>query len=170
MNSFFPHGISSWNIIISHFENLPPLDSLKKHIWSLFRPKKRSIFGIHDPIGLRNLLQLRVGLSPLRSHKKQHNFADTRSDNCLCKEGIEGTRHFLHFCPYYVIQRATLIHTVNEILTRNNLPPFENQTQLLLYGHDSLKEADNKKILVATLKFLKDTHRFSTRSCLLLVR
>ena len=33
--------------------------------------------GIHDPSGLRYLFQLRVGLSPLRYHKKRHNFIDT---------------------------------------------------------------------------------------------
>ena len=103
---------------------------------SLFRPKKRSIFGVHDPVGLRYLFQLRVGLSPLRSHKMQHNFADICSENCLCERGVEDTRHFLLLCPYYATQRATLISSVNEILLNNNLPPFENHLQLLLYDHD----------------------------------
>ena len=34
----------------------------------------KGIFGIHDPVGLRYLFQLRVSLSPLRSHKFRHNF------------------------------------------------------------------------------------------------
>ena len=37
----------------------------------------KSIFGVHDPVGLRYLFQLRVRLSPLRSHKSHHNFIDT---------------------------------------------------------------------------------------------
>ena len=61
-NSFFPHAISSWNVIISHFENFPSFDSLKEHVLSLFRPKAKSIFGVHDPIGIRYLFQLRVSL------------------------------------------------------------------------------------------------------------
>ena len=126
---------------------------------SLFRPKKRDIFGVHDPAGLRCLFQLRVGLSPLRSHKKRHNFADT-PENCLCDEGIEDTHHFLLFCPLYTTQRTTLIASVNEILLMNNLPVFENSIHLLLYGHDSLKSAENRKIILATLKFIKDTQRF----------
>ena len=120
------------------------------------------MFGVHDPVGLRYLFQLRVSLSPLRSHKHQHNFADTPSENCSCDEGVEDTRHFLLFCPCYAAQRATLISSVNEILQRNNLPPFENQLNLLLYGNDSITYADNRKILIATLKFIKDTHRFSS--------
>ena len=159
MNSFFPNAIVSWNNIITHFEDFPSFDSLKKHILSLFRPKKRDIFGVHDPAGLRCLFQLRVGLSPLRSHKKRHNFADT-PENCLCDEGIEDTHHFLLFCPLYTTQRTTLIASVNEILLMNNLPVFENSIHLLLYGHDSLKNTENRKIILATLKFIKDTQRF----------
>ena len=36
---------------------------------TFFRPKSKNIFGVHDPLGLRYLFQLRVGLSPLGSHK-----------------------------------------------------------------------------------------------------
>ena len=160
-SSFFPHAIDSWNVIITDFENFPSLENLKKHILSLFRPKTRGIFGVHDPVGLRYLFQLRVELSPLRCHKKQHNFDDTPSDICLCKQGVEDTHHFLILCPFYVTRRVNLIKNVNEILLKNNLPHFENQTQMLLYGNDSLNYADNKKILIATLKYIKDTRRFS---------
>ena len=34
MNSFFPRAISSWNLVISHFEVFPSSDSLKiKYFW-----------------------------------------------------------------------------------------------------------------------------------------
>ena len=75
---------------------------------SLIRPKKLSTYGIHDPVGLRYLFQLRVSLSPLRNHKMQHNFADIRSDICPCEEGVEDTRHFLLFRPYYATQRVLM--------------------------------------------------------------
>ena len=81
-NSFFPQANSSWNKIISHFEDFPSLDCLKGHVLSFLRPKNKSIFGVHDPIGLRYLFQLRVSLSRLRSHKGRHNFVDTPSDIC----------------------------------------------------------------------------------------
>ena len=78
-NNFFPDAINSWNNIITIFLNVPPL--------SLIRPKIKSIFGVHDPLGLR-YLQLRVNLSPLRSHKRQHNFSDTPSEICECNLGV----------------------------------------------------------------------------------
>ena len=55
----------------------------------------KSTFDVHDPLGLRYPFQLRVDLSPLRSHKRQHNFSDAPTDICECNLGIEDIRHFL---------------------------------------------------------------------------
>ena len=118
MNSFFPDAIASWNIFIKHFDDVPSLDILKNYINTFFRPTSKSIFGIHDPFGLRYLFQLRVSLSPLRSHKWRHNFTDTPSEICRCNQGIEDTSHFLFSCPLYVVQRATLAASVINILQK----------------------------------------------------
>ena len=61
MNSFFPDTIISWNKVITHFNNVLSFGNMKEHIRSLIRPEKKSIFGIHDPSGVRYLFQLRVG-------------------------------------------------------------------------------------------------------------
>ena len=37
-NSFFPGAISSWNNIITNFQNVPTFTSLKAHLLSLIRP------------------------------------------------------------------------------------------------------------------------------------
>ena len=133
MNSFFPDAIASWNIFIKHFDDVPCFDILKKHINNFFRPNTRSIFGIHDPVGLRYLFQLRVSLSPLRSHKWGHNFIDTPSEICRCNQGIEDTNHFLFSSPEYAIHRATLAASVINILQKNNLNYLGNQSKLYLY-------------------------------------
>ena len=93
MDSFFPDEISSWNIFIKQFDNVPSFEILKQHINTFFRPKSNIIFSIHDPVGLRYLFQLRVSLSPLRSHKFRHNFTDTPSEICHRNHGIEDTHH-----------------------------------------------------------------------------
>ena len=54
-NSFFLDAISVWNNIISNFEYLPTFGRLKSHLISLFRPKLRSTFDLHDSIYLRHL-------------------------------------------------------------------------------------------------------------------
>ena len=87
MNSFFPDAITSWNIFITHFDDVPFFVTLKDYVNTFLSPNANSIFGIHDPKGLRYIFQLRV-----RSHKFRHNFDDT-PDICSCNQGIEDTNH-----------------------------------------------------------------------------
>ena len=87
-NSFFPHAIDSWNNLMSHFEFFPTFGYLKNHMLACFLPVGKPVFGIHDPVGLRYIFQLRLGLSHLRSHKKRHNFTDIQSDLCSCLQGV----------------------------------------------------------------------------------
>ena len=78
----------------------------------------------------RYLFQLRVNLSPLRSHKMRHNFSDTPSETCECNLGVEDIRHILFECPFYAIQRVTLAVNVIDILQRKNLNHLGNQPEL----------------------------------------
>ena len=94
-SSFFPNATSTWNNIITHFDSFPSFLKLRSHLISLFRPNSKSTFGVYNPSLLRYLFQLRLGLSKLRAHKKRHNFADTLTDSCLCKKGVEDTHHFI---------------------------------------------------------------------------
>ena len=160
-NSFYPNAISLWNIIITHFDHFPTRNTLKEHITSLIRPSIKGIINIHDPEGLRYLFQLRVGLSPLRCHKKRHNFVDTPSDICLCNKGIESTSHFLLSCLLYDIPRVALVNSVNEVLRRNNLDNPNDRVKLYLYGHFSLDILENRIILLSTIRYIKSTNRFS---------
>ena len=54
MNNFFPDATSSWNNVITHFQNVT--------LYHLFA-REKNIFGIHAPTGVGYLFQLRVGLS-----------------------------------------------------------------------------------------------------------
>ena len=162
MSSFFPGEIISWNDVITHFDDIPFFSVLKNHILSLLRPKKKYIFGIHDPLGLRYLFQLRVGLSSLRYHKKRHNFIDTPSYKCLCNQGIEDTNHFLFLCPFFATRRATLAINVISILQKYNLAHLGDQSHLYLHGHRTINFADNRNILLSSIKYIKETRRFPT--------
>ena len=138
MNSFFPNAVCAWNIFFGNFEIMPSIGKLKDYINSLIRPNVKSIFGIYDPVGIRFIFQLRLRLSPLRDHKWRHNFIDTTSDICHCKQGVENTDHFLLYCPSYTTQRASLIVSTNEIILTNGLNDFSHQSDFYLYGHSSL--------------------------------
>ena len=159
LNSFFPDAMKSWNNVITDFNELPTFEKLKKHLISLYRPDIKPTFGIHNP-KLRYIFQLRVGLSHLLHHKKSHHFIDTPSDKCLCKKGVEDTKHFLITCPFYTTHRNVLFAKVENILQGHNLT-VTNFSELLLYGHPSLNESENRIIILATLEFINKTQRFS---------
>jgi hypothetical protein len=160
-NTFFPDAVKIWNTIMPDFKEMPDLDELKKHLLALFRPQQKSIYNVHDPINTKHLYQLRLGLSSLRSHKKHHNFADTPSDICLCKTGAENTSHFLFHCPFYASHRAKLASSIMTVLIPYNLNHLANSEKLYLYGDDSLPFEDNKKIILATIEYIKNTNRFA---------
>ena len=75
---------------------------------------------------------MRVGLSPLRYHKKCHNFIDTPSDRCSCDRRPEDINHFLFSCPLYAACRLTLTTDVIKILQKYNLNHLQNQSHLYL--------------------------------------
>ena len=83
----------------------------------------------------RYLLQLIVGLSLLKYHKKCHNFIDTPSGKCLCNHGIEDTDHFLFVCPFCAAQRLTLANSVIQFLQKYNLIHLGKQSNPYLYGY-----------------------------------
>ena len=151
LHSFFPDATKNWNYIITDFKEMPTFEALKKHLISLYRPAIRQTFNIHNP-QLRYIFQLRVGLSHLRNHKKRHKFADTPSDQCLCKTGVEDTYHYLIKCPFYTSHRNVLFAYLEPILQNHDIT-VQNFVELLLYGHTSLNESVNKNILLTTLDF-----------------
>ena len=68
----------------------------KSKILKFIRPAENSIFGCHNPIGVKLLTRLRLGL---REHKFKHGFQDTLNPLCSCEKEIETTFHFLLSCP-----------------------------------------------------------------------
>ena len=75
LHSFYPDAINRWNEIGPELRKIETLSGFKSAIKRIIQPEQKSIFNLHDPNPIR---QLRVGLSSLRAHKKQHNFIDTR--------------------------------------------------------------------------------------------
>ena len=100
------------------------------------RPMQNSVYNIHDPVGMKYLTRLRLGLSHLNEHKFRHNFQDHLNPLCSCSLEVETTNHYFLHCHYYNDIRKTLLDTVKEI---NNkfLSDFSDETlvNLLLYGN-----------------------------------
>ena len=162
-NSFYPDAVKSWNNLGPEIRNIDKISKFKEAVIKTIQPQKRSIFNVHDPNGIRHIYQLRVGLSPLRAHKKRHNFIDTPDDICRCGTGIETTEHFLMNCPLFKIQRDSLLSVVNPFFSKLKaaIPTLSsNLAQILLYGNENLNPSENSSILKATIDFIRTSERF----------
>ena len=116
----------------------------------MIRPPDKSVFGIHDPIGLSYLTQLRVGLSKLCFHKFKHNFKDSINPMCPTNDGIETTEHFLLLCPSFEVERRNLLARVFQLLRPYGYIDLSNLVlaQLLLYGDRYLPNDLNRNTRV----------------------
>ena len=162
-SSFYPNCIQEWNTLNPEIRLAPSVAVFKKKLLSIIRPPAKSVFGIHDPLGLSYLSQLRVGLSKLNFHKFKHNFKDTLNPLCPTNDGIEDTEHFLLLCPSFDVQRRDLLAEISQMLQPfvqiNNLSNIV-LIKLLLYGDKDLSDSINKSILQLTINFIHKTGRF----------
>ena len=162
-SSFYPNCISEWNKLDPEIRITPSIAAFKSKLLSIIRPPAKPVFGIHDPLGLSYLSQIRVGLSKLNFHKFKHNFKDTINPMCPTNDGIEDTEHFLLHCPSFNIQRRDLLAGVSEVLqpfVQINALSNKVLVQLLLYGDKDLSSDVNKHVLELTLNFIHQTGRF----------
>ena len=141
----------------------PSVSVLKKCFLSIIHSPAKSVFGIHDPIGLSYLNQLRVGLSKLNLHEFKHNFRDTVNPMRPTSDVIEDTEHFLLLCPSFPVQRRDLLAGVVKLLRSIyqviNLSS-NSLMYLLLYGYENPFDDLNSNILELTLRFIRSTGRF----------
>ena len=136
------------------------LPQFRSKLLNIIRPKKKSTYNICDIEGVRYLTKLRVRFSLLYEHKFRHNF-DSLTPLCACGIENEDNEHFLLHCPQFHLMRQNLFGQLYRIpgliLNLDDKPLCE----LLLFGNTQLNVASNRKILEATISFIKDTKRFS---------
>ena len=162
-NSFYPSASEEWNNIGPEFSQIQTLSKFKSEILKLIRFPKRSIYDLHDPLYIRRLFQLRVGLSPLRYHKR--GFRDNPTTTCSCNASTETTEHFLLNCTQFTVARNSMLQVINPILAIHNLHlANEDLSEFLLYGNDILTFEENKTVLYETLRFIKISTRFDSTS------
>ena len=161
LNFFYSDALKSWNNIGVDMRNAKSLSIFKNTLLKIIRPSKKDVFNVHDS-GLRWIFQLRVGLSHLRQHKKNHNFLDTFSDLCSCRKSTETTQHFLLECSLFDAHRRDILTLLENIsFTRlDNMSPTD-KVHLLLYGHESFNNSENCSLLKATINFIRKSGRFS---------
>ena len=93
-SSFYPNCIQEWNRLDPKIRLAPSVAVFRKKLLSIIRPLAKSVFGIHDPLCLSYLSQLKVGLSKLNFHKFKLNFKNALNPLCPTNDGIKDMEHF----------------------------------------------------------------------------
>ena len=159
-NSFFPYCQLNWDTLSASVKDLPTLSQFKSALLKIIRPSPRSYFNINDKLGIRRLAQLRVGLSDLRDHRKNHHFANCPFATCACSLAPETTKHFLLECNRFVTQRNVLMTFLSSISPTIDVSDHILLNEVLLYGSKKYSFYTNTDILNATLTFIKSSKRF----------
>ena len=82
-SSFFSWAITEWNSLDLQIQNLS-YTAFRKQFTDEFRPIPNSVFNIHNPVGIKLLTRLRLGLSHLNECRFNHEFQNCTSLKCIC--------------------------------------------------------------------------------------
>ena len=58
------------------------------------KKKENSLFSVHDPLGAKLLMHLRLKFSHLNEHKFRPGFNDTINSMCACTTEVETTSSY----------------------------------------------------------------------------
>ena len=124
------------------------------------RPTPNKTLNCHNPIGIKLITRLRLGLSHLRDHKFKHNFLDCLNPICCCGQDIETTVHYLLHCPIFSDERSIFFNNIRRI-DENVLSDSDPKiSDTLLFGISSFNDTKNTSILNTTIDYILSTKRF----------
>ena len=114
-NSFFPSTVIEWNNLDKSIRSSESFTLFNKSILQFMRPTPKRTFNCHNPIGIKLITRLRLGLSHLRDHKFKHDFLDCLNPICCCGKYIETTVHYLLDCPIFSDKRSIFLNNIRSI-------------------------------------------------------
>ena len=124
------------------------------------RSDQNSIFKIFNPLRIKLLSRLRLGLSHLNEHRFRHNFMNCLNPLCSCLLEVESTTPLFQHCHFYDTFRQTLLNTVESIIQETSNLSDDILVNLLMYGRPNYSFDENEEILNASIRYILDTNRF----------
>ena len=152
--SYFPSTINEWKKLDSNIWNSEALIIFKSKILKFIRPTSSSIFGFHNPIGVKPLTRLRLGLNHLRERIFKHSFQDTFNLLCSCGKEAETTFNFLLSCPNYFDKRLTHLRKIRIIIPNISEIPNSQITLYFLYRDTNVTAPTNCINLNSTTEYI----------------
>ena len=135
--------------------------SFKHFLLKIGQPTAKPTYNIHNPIGLKFITRLRLGLSHLNEHKFKHNFQDCVNPLCSCSLEIESLSHLFLHCHNFTKIHATLLDDLQSVDRSIISFPDNELVDLLLYGTPNFNLNQNSKILSSSISFTIKSERFS---------
>ena len=116
---------------------------------------------MHNPVGIRLLTCLCLGLGHLNEDTFRHNFADCMNPLCSCSIEPQTTLNFFIHCHNFLNIRRKLLDDIklqDETLSQLN---DESLFTVLLLGSKFYNEQVNVQILNALIDYIIDSDRFT---------
>ena len=160
-NTFFPYCYSEWENLDPDIRNSENINIFKSKFIKAIRPIKKNTYNICDKYGLKLLTWLRLEHNDLRAFRYRKNL-NCPSPICACGNEDETTEHYLLRCPLFRNPRIALLSTIDDLnpgSTYRNIPDID-LSSILLYGDPSLNDTHNKALILATIRFIKQSKRF----------
>ena len=125
----------------------------EKRYWSLVNPSLNHSYKIHDPLGLKLLTRLRLGLSHLNEHRFNHSFDCCINPLCSCSLEVELTKHFFLHCDHYTNICKTLLNTV-EMIDKSILNVNDNDLiEILFFGNCKFSLERNFSVIKVSISY-----------------
>ena len=159
-NSFFRSTVIKWNNLDKNISSSESFALFKKIVLQFIQPTANRTFNYHNPIWIKLITRLRLGLSHLGDHKFKYNFLDCLNLVCCCGKDIETTVHYLLHCPVFSDERLIFFSNIRSIY-ENVLSGSDSRIfETLLFGISSFNNTKNTSILNTTIDYILSTKRF----------
>ena len=160
-NPFFPNVINNWIKLDEEIKGATSFSLFKPSLLKIGCPHANSAYRIHNPVGIRLLTCLCLGLSNLNEHKFRHNFADCVTLLCSCSIKLQITTeialHFLLHCCNFLNIRRKLFDKI-KLLDETLLQLYdESLLTVLLFGSKIYNEQVNVQVLNASIDYIIDS-------------
>ena len=140
-----------WNNLDIKIRKANSLMSFKNSPLKVGRPTAMPTYGIYNPIGLKFLTTLNLGLIHLNEHKFKHNFKQCENPLCTCSLQIESPSHFFLHCHYFTDIRSTLLDDLKSMDV--NILGFPD-SEINFYACPKFDLNQNTKILSSSFSFI----------------
>ena len=128
--------------------------------WNFKFPTANSISGCRNPLEVKLLIRVWLGLCHLCEHKLKHSFQDTLNPPCSGGKEVETAFYFLLSCLNYSDKRLILLSKIRNVNPSNSENTNSEITQFFIYGDKNFTASNNSVILYLTIEYILATKRF----------